>query len=163
MSTSKFFLSMALPLLILLSCKATKIEGNSDTIPKYSPVDAALHKTIAALDANFFDAYNHCDLEKQASIYSDNIEFYHDKGGLMTSKEEIIDGTEKNICDKVTRTLVKGSIEVYPIKDYGAVEIGYHTFFNKQEPNAVAVSSKFIIMWQHTNNVWKITKVISLH
>ena len=81
----------------------------------------------------------------------------------MTSKEEIIDGTEKNICDKVTRTLVKGSIEVYPIKDYGAVEIGYHTFFNKQEPNAVAVPSKFIIMWQHTNNVWKITKVISLH
>ncbi|ADV47484.1 hypothetical protein Celal_0127 [Cellulophaga algicola DSM 14237] len=163
MSTTKFLLSMALPLLFLLSCKATKTDGNSHTIPKYSPIDAALHQSIAAMDATFFEAYNQCDLEKQASIYSDTIEFYDDKGGLMTSKQGIIDGTKKNICGKVTRTLVEGSIEVYPIKDYGAVEIGYHKFYNNQEPDAPSIPSKFIIIWQHSKDSWKITKVISLH
>jgi hypothetical protein len=64
----------------------------------------------------------------------------------------------------VTRELVTGSIEVYPIKDYGAVEIGLHKFHNNQEPaNTPSKSSKFIIMWQFTNEEWRIAKVISLH
>lgn len=163
MSTLKIFVSIALPLLALLSCKATKVEHPSSAIPKYNSQDTALYQKIAAMDAIFFEAYNNCNLEKQASIYADNIEFYHDKGGLMTSKQDIIDGTEKNICGKVTRTLVQGSIEVYPINGYGAVEIGYHKFHNNQEPDAVSHPSKFIIMWQHNNDTWKITKVISLH
>jgi len=140
---------------------------NSNTnlaeIRAYVPVDKALHDTILLKDKAFFDAYNSCDLEKQASIYADNIEFFHDNGGLMTSKQGIIDGTEKNICGKVTRTLIEESVEVYPINNYGAVEIGYHKFFNNQEPNAKSIPSKFIIMWHNTNGNWKITKVISLH
>jgi hypothetical protein len=73
-------------------------------------------------------------MDKQSAIYGDSLEFYHDKGGLMTSKQGILDATKRNICGKVTRELVKGSIEVYPIKDYGAVEIGLHKFHNNQEP-----------------------------
>jgi hypothetical protein len=34
------------------------------------------------------------------------LEFYHDKGGLMTSKQEL-DATKANICGKATRELVK--------------------------------------------------------
>jgi hypothetical protein len=119
--------------------------------------------TIVALDQEYFDAYNNCDLEKQASMYSDNIEFFHDKGGLMTSKQDLIDAIERNICGKVTRQLVEGSIEVYPIKDYGAVQIGYHKFFNNQEPDAPSTPSKFITIWQHDSGVWRMSKVISLH
>ena len=115
------------------------------------------------MDKEFFGAYNNCDLEKQADIYADNIEFFHDKAGLMTSKQEIIDGTERNICGKVTRELIKGSVEVYPIADYGAVQIGFHKFHNNQEPDAPSIPSKFIIMWKNNNDDWKITKVISLH
>lgn len=133
-----------------------------DNIP-YNPVDKELYATILAKDKEFFDAYNLCDLEKQAMIYADNIEFFHDKGGLMTSKQAIIDATEKNICTKVTRTLLTESVEVYPINNYGAVEIGYHKFYNNQEPNAESIPSKFIIMWHNENGNWKITKVISLH
>jgi hypothetical protein len=145
-----------------LSCNSKK-ENDDNLMPKYIPEDKELYNSISYMDAIFFEAYNNCDLKKQASIYSDTIEFFHDKGGLMTSKQGIIDGTEKNICGKVTRELVKGSIEVYPIKDYGAVEIGFHKFYNNQEPDAISNPSKFIIMWQHINNDWKITKVISLH
>jgi hypothetical protein len=127
------------------------------------PADKELFRTIESMDSLFFDAYNKCDLEKQASIYSENIEFYHDKGGLMTSKKEILDGTQKYICGKVTRELVKGSIEVYPINNYGAVEIGFHKFYNKEEPDAISNPSKFVIIWMNTNQDWQISKVISLH
>ncbi|PCI31277.1 MAG: DUF4440 domain-containing protein [Flavobacteriaceae bacterium] len=115
------------------------------------------------MDKEFFDAYNNCNLEKQTDIYSDDIEFFHDKGGLMTSKKDIIDGTELNICGKVTRTLIKESVEVYPINNFGAVQIGYHKFYNNQDPEAESIPVKFIIIWHHKNGKWKINKVISLH
>lgn len=139
------------------------VTGQVNEIPQYTPVDVELQQQIEKMDSTYFNAYNTCDMKTQADIYSEDIEFFHDKGGLSTSKKELLASLEKNICNKVTRTLIKGSIEVYPIKDYGAIEIGYHKFFNKLEPNAKSTPSKFIIVWKNKNNSWKITKVISLH
>ena len=82
----------------------------------------------------------------------------------MTSKQGLISATQKNICGKVTRELVKGSIEVYPIKDFGAVEIGLHKFHNNQEPVGTASKvGRFLIVWENKNNEWKIRRVVSLH
>ena len=55
---------------------------------------------------------------------------------------------------------MEGSIEVYPIKDYGAIEIGYHKFYNAQEPNAISKPSKFIMVWKNEDEKWFISKVI---
>ena len=137
--------------------------GQVNEIPDYKPADQALHNEIAKMDSVFFTAYNKCDMKTQASILSEDLEFFHDKGGLATSKQGILESLEKNICNKVTRTLIKGSIEVYPIHNYGAVQIGYHKFFNKLEPNAKSIPSKFITIWKKEKNGWKITRVISLH
>ncbi|GAA4768929.1 MULTISPECIES: nuclear transport factor 2 family protein [Flavobacterium] len=148
---------------ILLSCSTKK---NTYKLTKnYIPDDPALYDTIINLDKAFFDAYNNCDknLNTYSSFYSDSIEFFHDNGGFMNSKQEIVAGTKKYVCGKVTRELVKGSIEVYPIKDYGAIEIGLHKFHNKEEPNNIAKVGRFTIIWKKENNEWKITKVISLH
>lgn len=86
-------------------------------------------------------------------MYSNDIEFFHDKGGLMTSKKEIIDATEKYIYGKVTRELIQGSIEVYPIKDYGAVQIGFHKFHNNQELDTPSKPSKFVTISQRKRNL----------
>jgi len=137
--------------------------GQINEIPAYTPSDIKLHNEILKMDAKYFNAYNSCDMKTQADIYDEDLEFFHDKGGLSTSKTDILKSLEKNICGKVTRTLIKGSVEVYPIKDYGAIQIGYHKFFNKEEPNARSIPSKFIVIWKNKNNSWKITKVISLH
>ena len=115
------------------------------------------------MDRIFFNTYNNCDLEKQASIYADDIEFYHDKGGLMTSKTAVLEATKRNIYGKVTRELIKYKSEVYPINNFGAIQIGYHKFYNNQEPNAESKPSKFITVWQNKTGNWKIAKVISLH
>jgi ketosteroid isomerase-like protein len=128
----------------------------------YSQADT-LYQTVFKLDSIFFDAYNKCDMTAQAEFYSDSIEFYHDKGGLTTSKQQILDATRNNICGKVTRELVKGSIEVSPVPGYGAVEIGMHMFHNNQEKDQVPHPSKFVIIWRNKNGRWSITRVISLH
>ena len=158
------FISAFLILTVLISCQSdTDTDKDISSIMNYTPVDQKLYDEILGMDEKFFNAYNNCDLETQASIYSDSIEFFHDKGGLMTSKEQIIEGTKNNICGKVTRELVEGSVEVYPINNYGAVQTGYHKFFNNQEPDAKSIPSKFIVIWQNNKGNWKMTKVISLH
>ena len=146
---------------ILFACSSAK---NVVTTNKYFPDSQSLYDTIVKWDSIYFTAYNTCDLEKQRSIFSDSLEFYHDKGGLSTSKKEIMEALQKNICGKVTRELVPESIEVYPIKDFGAVEMGMHRFHNNQEPaGSSSHAGKFVIIWQHLNNTWRITRVISLH
>jgi ketosteroid isomerase-like protein len=122
-----------------------------------------LYKTIVKLDSTFFNAYNTCDLTKQAAFYSDSIEFFHDKSGLETSKKKILEDTKKYVCGKVTRELVQGSIEVSPLPGYGAVEIGIHMFHNNQEKKDTPHQSRFVIIWRNQNDRWTITKVISLH
>ncbi len=134
-----------------------------DETKTYKPDSQELYDSIVKLDSIFFDAYNSCNIGKQSTIYSDSIEFYHDQGGLMTSKNEILESTRKHICGKVTRELIKGSIEVYPIKDYGAVEMGMHQFHNSQNNPDTPHPSKFVILWQRTKAGWQIARVVSLH
>jgi hypothetical protein len=132
----------------------------------YVPDDQKLYETIVHLDSLFFDSYNTCaiNLEKHAAFYADNLEFYHDKGGLMTSKNDVINGIKNNVCGKVKRELVAGSIEVYPIKDFGAIEMGFHKFHNNTEPEGTpSHAGRFMILWQKKNDKWLVTRVISLH
>jgi len=129
----------------------------------YKPESQELYNTIVHMDSVYFNAYNTCDMDKQAAIYADSIEFYHDKGGLQTSKQALLDALKKNICGKVTRVLVPGSIEVYPVAGFGAVEIGLHRFINHQESETPSKPDKFIVVWRLRNGIWQITRVISLH
>ena len=125
--------------------------------------DSELYKTILELDKTYFTAYNECDMETQEAFYDEDLEFYHDKGGLATDKVALLESIKKNICGKVTRTLVEESIEVHAIPGFGAVQIGLHSFFNKEEPNAESKPSKFIAIWKKTDDRWLMHRVISLH
>jgi len=146
---------------VLASIHFSFLTGQSSIIP-FKPDDQKLYDTIVYLDSIFFNAYNTCDMELQSEFYSEKIEFYHDLGGLSTSKQDILTAIKNNICDKVTRERLKESIEVYPIANYGAVEIGLHRFHNKVE-GSTSDPSKFIIFWQNMNGRWIVTKVVSLH
>jgi ketosteroid isomerase-like protein len=160
----KIIVSFAL-LLLLTSCSSSK-SNDYQLTKNYAPDNPELYQTIVKLDSVFFDAYNHCDtkFETYADFYADDIEFYHDQGGLSNSKQDILEGTKKYICGKVTRNLVPGSIEVYPIKDYGAIEIGLHSFSNNTNPaDEPKKVSRFTIFWKQVNGTWKIAKVVSLH
>ncbi len=121
-----------------------------------------LNKAVATLDAALFDSYNRCDLEKFAAFIVDDVEFYHDQGGVTLGKEALTDSVKKNICGKVTRELVAGTLQVYYMKGYGAVEIGVHRFHHPGHDDTEPVGEgKFIHLWQYKDGAWKITRVIS--
>jgi len=158
----KISLSALLVLFITVFVSVAALAQSSE-IPPYKPQSKELYNTIAHMDSVYFNAYNTCDMDTQAAIYADSIEFYHDKGGLQTSKQALLKALKDNICGKVTRVLVPGSIEVYPIAGFGAVEIGYHRFINHQESETPSKPDKFIVIWRHRDNKWQITRVVSLH
>ena len=150
---------------ILFGLAAISVSAIPVTELEYYPWESEqeLYDTIVELDSIYFSAYNTCDLERQASLISEDLEFYHDRGGLSTSKEEILSALKNNICGKVTRELVEGSIEVHEIPGFGAVQMGLHKFHNSEEPNAVSKPSKFVTIWKRQDDEWLITRVISLH
>lgn len=80
----------------------------------------------------------------------------------MRSRQSLVEAVKNNICGKVRRELIPGTLEVHPMEGYGAVEIGVHRF---QHPNADKTQpvgeAKFMHLWQNQNGVWKITRVIS--
>lgn len=135
----------------------------ASALPKYIPSDQDLHNAIVELDKKFFNAYNTCDISVHEELISEDLEFYHDLGGLATSKAQILQALKDNICNKVKRELIEGTIEVYPIPGYGAIQMGWHQFLNSEEPNAESRPSKFVTIWKQDGNLWQITRVISLH
>jgi Domain of unknown function (DUF4440) len=147
--------------LVFLACNNTADIKEKTT---YTPDSKALYDSIVHMDSVLFDAYNVCDTITMASCFSEDIEFYHDKGGLMTNKDSIMAATKKYVCGKVTRVLIAGSIEVYPIANFGAIEMGQHYFINNQEPkSAHHAIGKFVHTWKKENGQWRLTRVISLH
>lgn len=130
--------------------------------PAYVPGSEELLRTVTRLDSLYFDTYNTCKMAAMDSLTAEDIEFYHDRSGISTSKKDLLASIQKNICNKVTRTLTPGSIEAYEIPGYGAVEFGYHSFRNINEPGE-SHPSKFVIIWRHKDNRWQIARVISLH
>ena len=121
----------------------------------------ALTETVTALDTKLFDAYNHCDLATLGAMVSDDLEFYHDQTGLMVGKAPFLASIQKYICGKVERTLVAGSLEAYPLKDYGAVQFGVHRFHHPGHPEEGEGEARFVSLWQNKDGVWKLARVIS--
>ena len=122
---------------------------------------AALFKTIQTLDTKLFDAYNHCDLTTLGAMVSDDLEFYHDQTGLSVGKAPFLAAIKQNICGKVERALLPDTLEVYPLKGYGAVEIGIHRFHHPGRPDDGMGDAKFVTLWQDKDGAWKVTRVIS--
>ncbi|MBC7948633.1 MAG: nuclear transport factor 2 family protein [Chitinophagaceae bacterium] len=121
-----------------------------------------LTATISLLDSLLFNSYNECKLDVYADLFSEDLEFYHDRGGLSTSKSDMVNAVKNNICNKVRRELAPGSIEVSPIPGFGAIALGSHRFHNLVE-KSTSRYAKFVIIWQYKDARWRVTRVISLH
>jgi hypothetical protein len=153
------------PVLLLLATFFLFVcNASAQTAPPLDKIQnqEELDRAITALDAALFDAYNRCDLVKFASFIDENVEFYHDQGGVTLGQAALTDSVKKNICGKVTRELVPGSLKVYPMKGYGALEVGVHRFHHPGHDDTEGVGEgQFIHLWQYKDGAWKITRVVS--
>jgi ketosteroid isomerase-like protein len=130
------------------------------------PGPGELRDQIERLDAALFDAYNRCDIDKVGSFFTDDLEFYHEKGGLVLTRQSTLDLMRKNLCgnnNKVRRELVKGSMEVRPINNYGAVQTGEHRFYLTQPGRQEKMDGigKFVMLWRKSDGEWRVSRVIS--
>jgi ketosteroid isomerase-like protein len=135
--------------------------GQSASTQRTEPAES-LGATVSSLDTALFDAVNHCEMAKVSSFWADDAEFLHDQAAPLYGRAAIVSSIEKNLCGKVQRVLVSGSMEVYPLKDYGAVEIGVHRFLHPgTQDHGVIGEARFIHVWKHNADGWKITRVVS--
>ena len=148
-------------LLAALSGVGALAQGKADHAQADHAQPAALVATIRALDAKLFEAYNHCDLVTLGAMVADDLEFYHDQTGLAVGKATFLAAIKQNICGKVERTLLPATLEVYPLKNFGAVELGIHRFSHPGHPAEGVGDAKFVMLWQNKDGGWKLTRVIS--
>ncbi len=128
----------------------------------YADEHSTLYAEIAQADAEMFDAFNACDVETMAGLFAEDLEFYHDIAGLgdyATTMRSTIENCERQLGLK--RELVEGSLEVYPIKDYGAIQIGRHRFCHLENDANVCGTFEFLHIWRQTDAGWKIARVVS--
>ena len=123
----------------------------------------SLFRAVEAQDAALFDSYNRCDLQKFISFFQEDVEFFHDHGGVTLGREKLTESIKNNICGQVTRELVPGSLEVYPMDNYGALEIGVHRFHHPKDPKEPDGEGKFVHLWHYdkATQAWTVTRVFS--
>jgi CubicO group peptidase (beta-lactamase class C family)/ketosteroid isomerase-like protein len=131
-----------------------------------APTTSALFETIRELDTRLFDAFNALDAAAIDKFFTDDVEFYHDQGGLTRSREALVQTFRKKFREKdsrLRRELVEGSLEVYPISRYGAIETGTHRFFQTAggQPEREVTVSRFVHVWQKTGDGWRISRAMS--
>lgn len=125
---------------------------------------AALFAVIAARDSAMFDAFNRCDAKALADFFTDDLEFYHDWNGLLATRSAF-EAQFGGACEKKEigrRELVPGTMEVHPMRNVGAVQIGVHRFFIRTPSGETPGSTaKFIQLWRLDGGVWRVSRVLS--
>jgi hypothetical protein len=123
-------------------------------------------KTLAERDSSLFSVVYSCKPEQVKTFLTEDLEFYHDKGGVTKTLTVFLEQLNNNFCGegkvKLRRELVKGSLKTYDFKD-GAIQEGEHKFYitegGKEMLSGIA---RFIHIWRKQDGVWKISKVLSL-
>ena len=125
--------------------------------------DKELFNTIYKLDSTLFDAFNKKNIKEFSKYMDTTLEFYHDNSGLTNYEYNINAFTTimKNVPD-LTRTLLKESMEVYRIPNFGAVQIAQHRFCHMENGKMDCGVFKFIHVWKQTDTGWRITRIISV-
>jgi ketosteroid isomerase-like protein len=156
-------------LFVFIACFALQIRADvikGQTTDKQSDQKATaareLFDTIGRMDKAMFDAFNAHNAEAMMLLFTDDLEFYHDKGGLSNYRQTA-ESFRKLFSETpdIRRDLVDGTLEVYPVKDYGAIEIGTHRFCHKEAGKDDCGSFKFVMAWRKIGDSWKVSRVVS--
>lgn len=157
-----FFLALALSPLMLGGC-AHQVRPVPESVDGLR--SGALFDELARMDSILFDAsFASCDAAKANAIFAEDIEFYHDETGLSVG-EQVRESTRKLTAScpgtrGVTRTVVTGSLRVYPIKGYGAVQMGVHRF--DERGASTSTLARFVSVWRLQDGQWRLARVLSL-
>ena len=136
--------------------------GNTAVTTPPSTDPAALRELVTGLDRAMFDAYNAHDVAGLMALFAPGLEFFHDTGGLA-GYEAAQGGFTQVFANNpdIRRDLVPGTLQVYPIKDYGAIEIGAHRFCHTEDGKADCGTFQFLQVWHYDGGRWQVSRVVS--
>ena len=156
---------------LALTAAALLLSTGATAQPRSGPAQTqVLTDEIAEKDRIFFDAlFNKCDVDTLGAMVTEDFEFYHDKwGNTASSRAQFVEGI-RGMCERqktgedyrARRELV--SMEVYPLNNYGAVQVGVHRFYQKLEGNKekLVEISTFTNLWKKEGDTWRMSRVLS--
>lgn len=122
----------------------------------------ALRIEILAADSALFDAFNRRDVPRMRTFFTRDLEFYQDNEGVENYAQTMKDfATMLSQPTAPRRQLVPGSVEVYPIKGFGAIQSGSHRFCHTENGREDCGTFKFVHVWKKTAGRWQIARVVS--
>jgi len=131
-----------------------------------------LPAVILHQDSLFWKAYNECDTAGQRQFFTEDVEFYHDKGGPTKGRETLMANVKKNLCSnenfRLRREVVAGSVQVFPLGNggviYGAILSGEHVFYiwGKDKAEYLDGRARFTHVWLlQADGGWKMSRILS--
>ncbi|MDF2192037.1 nuclear transport factor 2 family protein [Paraflavitalea sp. CAU 1676] len=133
--------------------------------------EGELKAIILQRDSLFWNGYNKCDTTLCAPYLSENLEFFHDKGGITRGKAALQLSLKKNLCSRadwrLRREAVPGTVAFYPLTDngklYGAILQGEHYFYitEKGKPEYRTGRANFNHLWLVENGQWVMVRILS--
>jgi hypothetical protein len=147
----------------------------------YWPVNAQLEESselyqlLKAKDSVLFQAaFDLCDTQTMANLFTEDFEFYHDKVGATLGRSNFLEPMQVNCAQRdslgpqpAKRILIPGSLEVYPLYNkgsvYGAIQHGVHRFefLNKEGVYQKGDIARFTHIWIKSDGEWKIKRELS--
>jgi hypothetical protein len=137
------------------------------------PTEPELSQTIAVRDTALFRVmFDDCDPAALTDLVTGDIEFYHDRGGLMAGRTAFVADYAKG-CEakkapdawRSRRELVPGSMRVYAIPGAGAVEEGTHLFYERRGdgPEHLVGRARFSMFWKlDGDGQWRLSRAFSI-
>ena len=133
-----------------------------DQAAETAPAPQGLYDEIKRMDTALSDAFDAHDINKLKALFTEDLEFYQDDEGLVRYEQTMKDFESLFAQgNKMRRKLVEGSLEVYPVKDYGAIEVGSHQFCHLQNGKDECGTFRFVHLWRKGAGAWKISRVVS--
>ena len=137
----------------------------------YAAPAAGWDAAVRTFDDAYWAAYNSCDLKVLSAMNADDLEFYHDQGGVMKGRAAFDNAMAKNICgnpaNKVRREAIQDSVHAYPLMEkgalYGAIIEGRHQFYNAApgKPEQLSGTARFTSLFLLKDGTWKMSRVLS--
>jgi ketosteroid isomerase-like protein len=159
--------------LALAACALATAAAQEKGGPRAGPRPTQeLQEAIAAKDRELFSAvFDRCDTNALAALVADDLEFYHDKGGLTAKSGAQFVKSIESMCARqktgedyrARREVAPGTLKVYPLAGYGAVEVGEHRFYRlfQDKPEKLVEVALFTMVWKKDESGWKLARVIS--
>jgi ketosteroid isomerase-like protein len=122
---------------------------------------------VRAADAQFWQAYNACDMKTLGDLLTADIEFYHDKTGLTSSRPAVVESLRKGPCadprKRLRREAVAESVKFHPLSGGYAILSGQHRFYAQEAGDAEHLDgqAEFTHVWQFADGRWRMRRVLS--